>query len=136
MKRMKRRGVRNIIRCYPEGVQAPCLVLTALPVTQVSVQRLFSANNLLMTDLRSRLKPVVFEAKTFAPDQLESERKTARVEFVGFSNGKQDIPTRESHRMVNFSDPANFENHRFLINSKVATISNSGQNNNSITPFS
>ena len=33
-----------------------CQVLAALPVTQVSVERLFSAMRLLLSDLRSRLK--------------------------------------------------------------------------------
>ena len=41
----------------------PCkLELAALPVAQVSVERLFSAKRLLLSDLRSRLKQDAVEA--------------------------------------------------------------------------
>ena len=50
------------MRSYPDGVKVPCSVLAALPVTQVSIERLFSAMKLLLTDLQSGLKPDVVEA--------------------------------------------------------------------------
>ena len=62
MKRMKGKDVWEVMRSYPDGVKVPCSVLAALPVTQVSIERLFSAMKLLLTDLQSGLKPDVVEA--------------------------------------------------------------------------
>lgn len=62
MKRVKGKDVWEVMKSYPDGVKVPCSVLAALPVTQVSVERLFSAMKLLITDLRSRLKPDVVDA--------------------------------------------------------------------------
>ena len=47
---------------YPTAVRPCSLALAALPVTQVSVERLFSAMRLLLSDLRSRLKQDAVEA--------------------------------------------------------------------------
>ena len=60
--RLKGTNVWDLIKAYPEEVQDCCFTLAALPVTQVSVERLFSAMKLLLTDLRSRLKPDAVEA--------------------------------------------------------------------------
>ncbi|KAF0292196.1 hypothetical protein FJT64_009767 [Amphibalanus amphitrite] len=43
------------------------LALAALPVTQVSIERLFSAMRLLLTDLRSRFKQDAVEAILLLP---------------------------------------------------------------------
>ena len=42
----------DMILNYPEGVQHAARVLTALPVTQVSVERLFSALKIILSDAR------------------------------------------------------------------------------------
>ena len=41
---------------YPEVLQEVAILLYTMPVTQVSVERMFSALKLYKTDLRSRLK--------------------------------------------------------------------------------
>ena len=48
------------------------MVLASLPVTQVSVERLFSAMKLLLTDLRSRLKPDAVEAMLLIRSNMDS----------------------------------------------------------------
>ena len=62
MGRMKGATVWDIVGKYPEIIQPASMALAALPVTQVSVERLFSAMKLLLTDLRSRLKGDILEA--------------------------------------------------------------------------
>lgn len=57
--------VLDAIQEYPEIVRETALVLTALPPTQVSVERLFSALKLLKSDLRTNLKEDVLEAMLF-----------------------------------------------------------------------
>ena len=54
--------VRDVIPKYPVQLQEAAWVLTALPPTQVSVERLFSALRILVSDLRSTLGPDVVEA--------------------------------------------------------------------------
>nr|XP_057906399.1 uncharacterized protein LOC131103824 [Doryrhamphus excisus] len=60
--RLKGKDVWSIIGKYPAAVQTTSLALAALPTTQVSVERLFSAMKLLLTDLRSRMKEDIVEA--------------------------------------------------------------------------
>lgn len=60
--RLKGADVWDVIPRYPSGSQQFSYFLGALLVTQVSVERLFSAMKLIITDLRSRLKPDVVEA--------------------------------------------------------------------------
>lgn len=62
MPRMKGATVWDIVGQYPGIIQPASMALAALPVTQVSVERLFSAMKLLLTDLRSRLKGDILEA--------------------------------------------------------------------------
>ena len=50
---------------YPEIIKDVCLILSCLPVTQVSVERLFSSLKLLKSDLRSRLKDDILENMLF-----------------------------------------------------------------------
>ncbi|KAF0304524.1 hypothetical protein FJT64_002717 [Amphibalanus amphitrite] len=60
--RLKGQDVWDIIPSYPAAVQSCSLALAALPVAQVSIERLFSAMRLLLTDLRYRLKQDAVEA--------------------------------------------------------------------------
>ena len=53
--RLKDQDVWDVIPSYRTAVRPCSLALAALPVTQVSVERLFSAMKLLLSDLRSRL---------------------------------------------------------------------------------
>ena len=62
MGRMKGATVWDIIEHYPDPLKSTSMVMAALPATQVSVERLFSAMKLLLTDLRSRLKEDILEA--------------------------------------------------------------------------
>ena len=57
-----KRDVWDVIASYPTAVRPCSLALAAIPVTQVSVVRLFSAMWLLLSDLRSRLKQDAVEA--------------------------------------------------------------------------
>ena len=52
----KVKDLREAIKLYPEELQEVSLLLATMPVTQVSVERLFSALKLLKSDLRNRLK--------------------------------------------------------------------------------
>ena len=60
--RLKGTSVWELIESYPADVRPVCYALAAMPVTQVSVERLFSAMKLLITNLRSRLKEDAVEA--------------------------------------------------------------------------
>ena len=50
---------------YPPIIKDVCLILSCLPVTQVSVERLFSSLKLLKSDLRSRLKDDILDNMLF-----------------------------------------------------------------------
>lgn len=52
----KVKDIREAINLYPEELQEVALLLATMPVTQVSVERLFSALKLLKSDLRNKLK--------------------------------------------------------------------------------
>ena len=52
----------DVERDYPEELREVALLLRAMPVTQVSVERLFSALRLLKSERRSRLKEDVLKA--------------------------------------------------------------------------
>ena len=57
-----KRDVWDVISSYPTAVRPCSLALVALPVTQVSVERLFSAIRLLLSDLRYWLMQDAVEA--------------------------------------------------------------------------
>ena len=69
--RVKGSDVWQVITRYPASTQPCSTVLASLPVTQVSVERLFSAMKLLLTDLRSRLKPDIVEAMLLIRSNME-----------------------------------------------------------------
>ena len=73
---------------YPEGVQHAARVLTALPVTQVSVERLFSASKIILSDARSRLKADLVEAILFCCVQI---RKKSFLSFLENRPSQNDI---------------------------------------------
>ena len=67
------------VRHHPDGVQALCLILAALSVTQVNVEWLFSAIMLPTTDGPAiPLQAWNDRGHAAAPDQLEIETKTSR----------------------------------------------------------
>lgn len=57
--------VMTAIQAYPLRLRKACRVLTALPLTQVSVERLFSAVKLITPDLRASLSPATLEPILF-----------------------------------------------------------------------
>ena len=57
-----KKDVGDVILSYPTAMRSCSRALAALPVTQVSVERLFSAMELLLSDLRSWLKQDTVEA--------------------------------------------------------------------------
>ena len=56
------RDVWYVNPSYPTAVRPCSLTLAPLPVTQVSVERLFAAMRLLLSNLRSRFKQDTVEA--------------------------------------------------------------------------
>lgn len=58
-------GVKEAIPIYPEIAQDVAWVLTALPTTQVSVERLFSGLRFIKSDLRASMKEDLVEAILF-----------------------------------------------------------------------
>ena len=65
VKGTRRKTVYDVISNYPERVQHVTWVISALPVTQISVERLFSALKILLIDARSRLKADLVKAILF-----------------------------------------------------------------------
>ena len=49
------------INSYPEDLQDVSRLLATMPVTQVSVERLFSALKILKSDLRNKLKDDIID---------------------------------------------------------------------------
>ena len=63
LKRNRERSIYDIIETkYPEDLKDVAALLVTLPVTQVSVERLFSAMKLFKSDLRSRMKADALES--------------------------------------------------------------------------
>ena len=60
------RDMCDVIPPNPTAVRLCSLALAALPVTYVSVERLFSAVRLLLRDLRSWLKQDAVEACSYS----------------------------------------------------------------------
>lgn len=58
-------NVKMAIQRYPEIIKDSALTVTALPPTQVSVERLFSALKILKTDLRASTNADLIEAMLF-----------------------------------------------------------------------
>ena len=54
--------LKEVILGYPEIIRDVAFTVTAIPPTQVSVERLFSALKLMKTDLRSSMKDDLVEA--------------------------------------------------------------------------
>ena len=52
----KNKDLSEAIKEYPDDLQDIARLLATMPVTQVSVERLFSALKLLKSDLRNKLK--------------------------------------------------------------------------------
>ena len=52
----KNKDLSEAIKEYPDDLQDVARLLATMPVTQVSVERLFSALKLLKSDLRNKLK--------------------------------------------------------------------------------
>ena len=63
--RTNKLSVHDVIPLYPEIVQYPARRLTALPSTQVSVERLFSALKIVKSDLRANMKQDLLGAILF-----------------------------------------------------------------------
>lgn len=57
--------VHEAIKFYPDCIKDLALIVTALPPTQVSVERLFSALKIIKSDLRASLKEDLVEAILF-----------------------------------------------------------------------
>ena len=53
--RLKAKDVWDVIQMYPENIREVAQVVSCLPPTQVSVERLFSALRFLVSDLRSSM---------------------------------------------------------------------------------
>ena len=63
LKRNRERSIYDIIENdYPDDLKDVAALLVTLPVTQVSVERLFSAMKLFKSDLRSRMKADALES--------------------------------------------------------------------------
>ena len=63
LKRNRERSIYDIIENdYPDDLKDVAALLVTLPVTQVSVERLFSAMKLFKSDLRSRVKADALES--------------------------------------------------------------------------
>ena len=63
--RLSKVTVLQAIDMYPEMVREVARVVTALPPTQVSVERLFSALKIIRSDLRTSMKEDLTEAILF-----------------------------------------------------------------------
>lgn len=53
------------ISLYPTDIQEACRIVTALPVSQVAVERLFSALKYIYNDLRSNMKEDLLDSILF-----------------------------------------------------------------------
>ena len=53
--RSKKLSVIDVLPSHPESIQKVAYAVTALPTTQVSIERLFSSLRVIKSDLRSRL---------------------------------------------------------------------------------
>ena len=60
--RMKTKTAFDAINSFPQQLQSAALALTAMPVTQVSVERLFSALRFIVSDSRASMKQDLVEA--------------------------------------------------------------------------
>lgn len=57
--------VDEVLPLYPESVRNVARTLTAMPPTQVSIGRLFSALKIIKSDLRASMKKDLIEAVLF-----------------------------------------------------------------------
>ena len=57
--------VQEVIPSYPEIIRDAAMIVTALPPTQVSVERLFSALRFIKSDSRASMKEDIIEAILF-----------------------------------------------------------------------
>ena len=63
--RLKVKSVWEAIDSYPEGLQEACRVVSAMPLTQVSVERLFSALKIIRADTRTNMKEDLLQSILF-----------------------------------------------------------------------
>ena len=63
----REKGLKGLwyVERYPEILRGVCRIVAALPPTQVSVERLFSALRLILSHLRGNMKADVVEAILF-----------------------------------------------------------------------
>ena len=65
MGRLKVSSVFASISHYPKGIREACRVVSCLPTTQASVERLFSAKKLVLSDQRAVMKDDLLSAILF-----------------------------------------------------------------------
>ena len=63
--RLKAESVWEVIRKYPVGIHETCRTVSAIPTTQVTVERLFSHLRLIMRENRGRMKGELAESILF-----------------------------------------------------------------------
>ena len=63
--RSSKMTVMDAISCYPAILQKAAYTVTALPSTQVSVERLFSTLHIICLDLQTSIKDDLLEAILF-----------------------------------------------------------------------
>ena len=73
--RLKADTARTIIDTLDEPLLTTAKILSAMPVTQVSVERLFSSMKFILSDHRASMKQDLLDAILFlqANDQLDEE---------------------------------------------------------------
>lgn len=65
MGRLKVESVFEAIHKYPTRIQNACRVASSMPTNQASVERLFLALKIIMSDLRNRMKEDLVSAILF-----------------------------------------------------------------------
>ena len=63
--RVKGKAVWEVIDHYPLEIQESCRIVSAMPLTQVSVERLFSALKIIRSDTRTRIKEHLLQSILF-----------------------------------------------------------------------
>ena len=61
----KSKKILEVLPLHPENVKNVARIITAMPPTQVSVKRLFSALKIIKSDLRASMKEDLIEAVLF-----------------------------------------------------------------------
>ena len=63
--------ITEVLPLYPEIIRNVARTITAMPPTQVSVERLFSALRIIKSDLRASMKEDLTEAVLFLRTKME-----------------------------------------------------------------